>query len=127
MYWKYFKYVIRHKWYVFIECCKMDRPLLGLIHDWTKFRPSEFIPYARYFYGEYPKYDDVLLEKRSSIDLYREDIENRFDKAWFYHIHRNKHHWQYWLLQEDDGPQKNIPIPIKYLKEMEARDESNLC
>ena len=46
-----------------------------------------------------------------------EKINRDFDKAWLYHIHRNKHHWQYWLLQEDDGPLKKIAIPMTYLLE----------
>ena len=120
MYWKYLKYVIRHKWFVFRECLKIGLIWRGITHDLSKFKPSEFIPYARYFYGKYPKYgklsngDHIYYLK----GLFQEDIDRRFDKAWLYHIHRNKHHWQFWLLQEDDGPLKNIPIPMKYLKEM---------
>ncbi len=102
MYWKYFKYVIRHKWYVFLECCKVGIPFRGFIHDLSKFLPGEFIPYARYFYGKYI------------------DIERDFDKAWLFHIHRNPHHWQYWVLREDDGPTKLISMPTKFLLEMLA-------
>ena len=115
-YFRYLNYVLRHKWFVFLECCKLGIPWRGIIHDWSKFRPSEFIPYARYFYGDYPNYKELNWH----TGLFKEDINRRFDKAWLYHIHRNKHHWQYWLLQEDDGLLKNIPIPIKYLKEMLA-------
>jgi len=91
----------------------------GVIHDMSKFLPSEFIPYARYFYGRYPNYsayEGPTLTPKGG--LFKEDIQRHFDKAWLKHIHRNPHHWQYWLLQEDDGPQKIIPMPIKYLKEM---------
>ena len=116
MYLKYLKYIIKHKWFVFIECVKLKKIWLGIIHDWSKFRPSEFIPYARYFYGSYLPYSKYIPNRR----LYKEDIERQFDKAWLFHIHRNKHHWQFWLLQEDDGPLKNIPIPVRYLKEMIA-------
>jgi len=116
MYWKYFKYVLRHKWFVFLECCKVGLLWRGLIHDLSKLRLSEFIPYARYFYGNYPEY--INADSRAPRGLFKQDIEHRFDKAWLFHIHRNPHHWQFWLLQEDDGPLKNIPVPIKYLKEM---------
>ena len=118
-YFKYFNYVIRHKWFVFVECYRLGIPWLGIIHDWSKFRPSEFIPYARYFYGNYKSCKDAI-PSWIKIRLFKEDIDRYFDRAWLYHIHRNKHHWQYWLLQEDDGPVKNIPIPVKYLKEMLA-------
>ena len=101
-YLKYLKYVIRHKWFVMIECFKIGLYWRGIVHDLSKFRLSEFIPYARYFYGNY----------------HLVHIDDAFDKAWLLHIHRNLHHWQYWLLQEDDGALKNIPMPINYLKEM---------
>lgn len=118
MYWKFFKYSIRHKWFVLIECYKQKIIWRGIIHDWSKFRLSEFIPYARYFYGDYPKYKTGA--KTCWPHLFKEDIDRRFDKAWLFHIHRNRHHWQYFLLREDDGDVKNIPIPVIYLKEMLA-------
>ena len=119
---KYLWYVLRHKWFVFLECCNLGIPWLGIIHDWSKFRPGEFIPYARYFYGNYPKLNELTPYEKYSISfgLLKEDIERHFDKAWLYHIHRNKHHWQFWLLQEDNGSLKNIPIPVRYLKEIIA-------
>ena len=101
-YFKYLKYVIRHKWFVMIECFKIGLYWRGIVHDLSKLLPDEFIPYARYFYGGYK-----LVW-----------INDAFDKAWLLHIHRNPHHWQYWLLQTDDGPLKIIQMPTKYLKEM---------
>ena len=115
MYLKYLKYVIRHKWFVFVECCKAGIIWRGVVHDLSKFLPSEFFPYAEYFYG------DKTLEKECDDFRYwnlKDEKEKPFDKAWLMHQHRNPHHWQFWLLQEDDGPRKNIPIPLKYLKEM---------
>lgn len=122
-YLKYFKYVVRHKYYVFLECCKHGIIWRGIMHDMSKFRPSEFIPYARYFYGDYPpctKYTFYEWRWYGFVPrrLFREDIRRYFNKAWLLHIHRNPHHWQFWLLQEDDGPIKKLSIPTKYLKEM---------
>lgn len=116
MYWKYFKYVIKHKWYVFKECLKAGIIWRGIVHDLSKFLPSEFIPYARFFYGDYPEYKSGIITQ--CPHLFKEDIQRRFDMAWLLHIHRNNHHWQYYLLQEDDGAIKKMPIPVKYLKEM---------
>lgn len=82
----------------------------------SKFYPSEFIPYARFFYGNYPSYKSGAISRHPHI--FKGDVKREFDKAWLYHIHRNKHHWQHWLLQEDNGNVKNIKIPVKYLKEM---------
>ena len=47
---KYLKYVIKHKWYTFVECCRLGIPWLGIIHDLSKFLPSELFTYAEWFY-----------------------------------------------------------------------------
>ena len=96
MYIKYLWYVIRHKWFVFVECVKLGVPWLGLIHDLSKFLPREFIPYARNFYGTYPK--DLRYTRFTA-----EGVKAAFDVAWLHHQKGNRHHWQYWLLQYDQG------------------------
>ena len=50
-YRRYLSYVLRHKLYVLRAARKLGIPWRGLVHDVSKFRPSEFIPYARYFYN----------------------------------------------------------------------------
>ena len=42
----YLSYLLRHKWFVFIECCKQGIFWRGLVHDCSKFLPDEFFPYA---------------------------------------------------------------------------------
>lgn len=117
MYLKYLLYIIRHKWFVFFGCLKLGwkssfgLALLyrGIVHDMSKFLPSEFFPYMNYFYGN------------GNIDCGDdEEIEREFDKAWLFHQHRNKHHWQYWILKYDDGGWRFIDIPDIYLLEMVA-------
>ena len=93
MYAKYLSMVLRHKWFVFIECCKRGIPLRGLLHDMSKFLPTEFVPYARYFYSGDP-------------ERYQQD----FDMAWLRHQKRNPHHWQWWLLPMDDGGMQAMPM-----------------
>lgn len=102
-YWKYFKYVAQHKWYVAIECIKMGMPIHAISHDLSKFLPSEFLPYAVKFYsGDYAyKYFEV---------------QNNFEKAWLLHQHRNKHHWDYWINSTGVA----LPMPRKYVKQMIA-------
>jgi len=96
--WNYLKYVLRHKWFVFREGCKLGVPLLILIcHDWDKFLPDEWFPYARTFYAPNG-------EKR-----YAESIE--FAQAWAKHQQRNKHHWQWWLMVM--MPDHNCAVPIQ--------------
>lgn len=118
-YIKYFWYVIRHKWFVFVECCKFDYTWLGLVHDWSKFLPSEFIPYARHFYGD--KKSDIK-KGRDETGYYKagDTGDVAFDFAWLLHQKRNKHHWQWWMLPEDDGGIKLFEMPDKYREEMLA-------
>jgi len=117
-YLKYLKYLLIHRWFVFIECCKANNPWLGIIHDISKFLPSEFIPYARYFYGDYPSIHDVHGDSRNRVKLYKEDIEEQFNYAWLLHQNRNKHHWQWWILNNDDGTTEALETETKYLIEM---------
>ena len=51
----YLGYLLKHKFYVFIECFKEGLYWVGLAHDFSKFLPSEFIPYANFFYDNSTK------------------------------------------------------------------------
>ena len=105
-YLKYIAYIIKHKYYVMLECIKLGIPLRGVLHDLHKFLPSEFIPYAKYYYGNANKY---------------KILEEQMDVAWLKHQNRAKHHWQYWcLIEEDTASIKALPMPDKYRKEMLA-------
>lgn len=118
MYLKYLWAVLRHKWFVFLECYKLGIPWLGIIHDLSKFLPSEFVPYARHFYGPASHHSDETHEAVGICD------DPAFDLAWLHHQHRNKHHWQRWLLTMDSarGSDKIValPMPDRYRKEMLA-------
>lgn len=118
-YLKYLSYVIRHKWYVAIECFKKGIIWQGITHDMSKFLLSEFIPYARYFYGSYPKLHEMLpCFKQRYTGKYMMDIDKDFDLAWLLHQKRNPHHWQYWILKEDNGNTKTLKMFDRYIKEM---------
>lgn len=126
MYWKYLSYVIKHKWFVFVAGLKVNVNLIQLItHDWSKFLPREFIPYARYFYGNYPKHDSNDPTKLARIGYYGKttlDIEHDFKDAWNLHQKTQPHHWQYWVLINDSDEPKitALQMPYKYVKEMVA-------
>ena len=115
-YLKYLSYVLRHKWFVFIACCRMGIPWQGIIHDISKFLPGEFIPYARFFYS------NPFNPKRNKTGYCKltDTGDKAFDFAWLLHQKRNKHHWQWWVLPEDSGGVKVFPMPLKYRKEMLA-------
>lgn len=99
-YWLYIKYLLRHKYYVSVECFKEGLYWQGIIHDWQKFLPYCFLAYAGFF----------------NID--KVTYQEQFNKAWLKHIHNSPHHWQYWQLKEDSGLIQNIEMPEKYWKEM---------
>lgn len=99
-YIRYFKYVIKHKRFVWKQCFNMWLYRQGIIHDWSKFLPSEAIRYMRWF------------------SMWDESVKEEFDQARLKHIHRNPHHWQYRILREDNWSTKALEMPEKYVKEM---------
>jgi hypothetical protein len=113
IYLKYLLYVIRHKWFVTQECFKRGLYWQGIVHDLSKFRLSEFIPYARHFKGK-------IQTGRDNTGYYKptDTGDPAFDAAWFLHQKRNPHHWQYWIMPLDQIGYKVLPIPKKYLIEM---------
>jgi hypothetical protein len=100
---RYLGYVLRHKWWVFVAGLYVGAPLWRLlIHDWSKFLPSEWFAYVRHFYTEVaPRSDEPLGRALISRNAKRAAA---FDAAWNRHQKRNPHHWQFWLLTEDRPP-----------------------
>ena len=51
---------------------------------------------------------------------YEHQICYSHDYSWLYHIHRNPHHWKYWVLINDDPDEGEIilDIPYNYIIEM---------
>lgn len=72
-------------------------------HDESKYSLDEYIAYDAYFYGDKT-----------------EAVEKEFRQAWLRHIHRNPHHWQYWVLINDDPGEGQIALemPYNYIIEM---------
>lgn len=118
----YLKYIIKHKWYVLVECWKLGILGRGLLHDLSKLLPSEWVSYVDYFYGNHPSRDEVLdYQTYAKFNfIFKEDVKRGFDIAWLHHQKRNKHHWQYWLLTKDSGETIALRMPEKYAKEMLA-------
>lgn len=151
MFFRYLRYVVKHKWFVYHAGRRTKAPMRNLlIHDWSKFLPSEYRAYATYFYGEKK---DAYIERRTvwhldrgaynkatAADLAEEEWEgivtkreDAFNVAWLKHQHRNPHHWQHWLLAEDnparrmhvpqtsDAPRHTaLEMPEQYVREMVA-------
>ena len=48
---KHFKLITKHKWVVFKLCCKIGIPWRGLVHDLSKYSPTEFWESVKYYDG----------------------------------------------------------------------------
>ena len=73
-------------------------------HDESKYSVDEYEAYDAYFYGN--KTDP--------------EVEDAFNLAWLHHIHINPHHWQHYVLINDD-PKNGIvalDMPYHYIVEM---------
>lgn len=109
---KYLSYIFHHKYHVFTAGLKLRVPVWQLIvHDLSKFRPDEFWPYAEYFYGSLIPVSEAWKGR---------ERQEAFNVAWLKHIHRNPHHHQFWVLREDSGDVKALPMPEHYIREMVA-------
>jgi hypothetical protein len=113
IYVKYLKYVFLHKWFVLLECWKLGLIWQGIVHDLSKLRLDELRPYARYFYGD-------IKKSRDETGYYKptDTGDAAFDFAWLLHQKRNPHHWQWWILPEDEGGLKILPMQRRYVLEM---------
>ena len=100
-YWYHFKKIMTHKYYVFVECMEYGLIWQGLVHDLSKFRPSEF------------RLGQFYASNQSPINLEKQKCG--YSISWIEHTNRNKHHWEYWV---DRTNGKIAPIPEKYVKEM---------
>jgi hypothetical protein len=102
---QYLRYVTRHKWFVFLACCRLGIPWRGIVHDLCKFLPCEWTPYVDSFYGPQPR---------------TQAVKESFNRAWLHHQHASPHHWQFWVLRNDDGDTKILPMPDAIRREMVA-------
>ena len=80
---EHFRTITRHRHMVLRHCIKAGIPLQGLLHDLSKFTPTEFIPGMLYWQGT-----------RSPNEKERELFG--YSEAWMHHKGRNKHHFEYW-------------------------------
>ena len=104
------KTVVTHKYLVARGCFAVGLYRQGILHDLSKFSPTEFMVGARYWQGN-----------RSPNNAERETIG--YSSSWLHHKGRNRHHYEYWvdynLRGEIDG-QVLIPVkmPGRYVVEM---------
>lgn len=104
---KFFRHlhtINKHRFKVFILCCKAGIPLQGLVHDLSKYSPTEFFESVKYFSNG--KYSPIMNAKK----------DKGYSLAWLHHKGRNKHHSEYWY--DYASPDKTPIIPFKYCVEM---------
>ncbi|MDO5383053.1 MAG: DUF5662 family protein [Eubacteriales bacterium] len=97
-----------HKMMVMKHCFKVGLYKQGILHDLSKFSPTEFIPGVIYFQGN-----------RSPNNAQRED--KGYSAAWLHHKGRNKHHYEYWIdypAKGDNRALAGMKMPTKYVVEM---------
>lgn len=90
-------------------CFKLGLYRQGMMHDLSKYSPSEFIPGVKYYQDGH----------RSPNNAQRED--EGVSKAWLHHKGRNKHHFEYWIDYDVDGNSTilaGMRMPVKYVAEM---------
>lgn len=98
------KTVMKHKHWVFFYMRKLGYPVRGILHDMSKFSPEEFFESVRFWNGEK---SPILGAKASQGISY----------AWQHHKGRNKHHYEYWVDNLDDGGLAR-KMPFKYVIEL---------
>lgn len=67
-------------------------------HDHSKYSAEEYSAYDAYFYGN-----------NHSVQVVQD-----FIRAWLHHIHANPHHWQYWVLINDDPDLGDTVLEMDY-------------
>lgn len=106
--WEHFKTVTYHKYLVAKGCFRVGLYWQGLLHDLSKYSPTEFVPGVRYYQGN-----------RSPNNAERED--KGYSAAWLHHKGRNRHHYEYWMdysLGGVPGTMEPVPMPDRYIAEM---------
>lgn len=106
---KYAILTLKHKWFVFLAGLRTKAPIwLLIIHDWSKFSPSELPHYGRQFFGA-------------------ADDGPGFISCWIHHQNHNPHHWEYHIPRTGHNrcsppypDNVSIPMPMTYVREMVA-------
>lgn len=101
---KHLKMILKHKYWVGKYCFKCGIPWQGITHDLSKFSPTEFFESVKYYQGT-----------SSPIDAAKKD--KGYSKAWMHHRGRNKHHYEYWQDNFDNGGEPLI-MPYEYAVEL---------
>ena len=104
---KHLQTINHHKLLVMKHCFKVGLYKQGLLHDLSKYSPTEFLVGCKYYQGD-----------RSPNNAERE--ATGISRSWLHHKGRNKHHFEYWVdyVPGDEHIINGVPMPRKYVAEM---------
>lgn len=112
--WNHFCTITSHKILVMKGCFKVGLYRQGLLHDLSKYSPTEFLVGCKYYQGD-----------KSPNGIEREKLG--YSSAWLHHKGRNKHHLEYWLdygMNKTSGGAREhggicgMKMPVNYVVEM---------
>ncbi len=104
--WRHLVTITEHKCLVMVHCFKVGLYKQGLLHDLSKYMPSEFWTGVRYYQGN-----------RSPNAVERELLG--YSAAWLHHKGRNKHHFEYWMdFSKASCGIAGCKMPLVYVAEM---------
>lgn len=104
--WQHLRTILHHKNLVRKGCFRVGLYRQGLLHDMSKYTPTEFLVGCRYYQGN-----------RSPNNAER--AEKGYSSAWLHHKGRNKHHLEYWIdYSAELGVMTGMKMPVNYVVEM---------
>lgn len=109
---RHFITITHHKILVMQGCFRIGLYKQGLLHDLSKYSPTEFLVGCRYYKG--------YMSPNNA-----ERADRGYSSAWLHHKGRNKHHLEYWIdYAVSNGDDKahtkmeGMKMPIRYVCEM---------
>lgn len=105
------KTITEHKLLVMKHCFRIGLYRQGLMHDMSKYMPSELLMGFLY-------YDDGKSSPNNG-----ERRAKGYSNAWMHHKGRNRHHFEYWTdyalhPSDEKYPLQAVQMPRKYVAEM---------
>lgn len=103
----HFKTITTHKLVVMKECFKIGLYRQGLLHDLSKYGPTEFLSGCRNYQG-------------TASPHLKERAKKGYSAAWLHHKGRNKHHFEYWIDYSPNHREGMVGcrMPLNYVAEM---------
>ena len=107
-FWGHLETILNHKKLVRHYLFRAGLYKQGIMHDWSKYSPVEFIPGVKYYQGGI-----------KSPNHKEKDVKG-YSSAWLHHKGRNKHHYEYWIDVAANAEEgwRGMRMPDRYIIEM---------